>query len=86
MLTLITLFTLAVVGMMFVIGIVIAGVDAATVPPGTPEARPIAARVRTDGPLLPPLALAGGGLALWMNSRRRSGAAAALFACGVVCL
>ena len=29
--------------------------------------------------LLPPLALAGGGLALWMNSRRRSGAAAALF-------
>jgi cytochrome c-type biogenesis protein CcmH len=27
--------------------------------------------------LLPPLALAGGGLALWMHSRRRSGSAAA---------
>jgi primosomal protein N' (replication factor Y) (superfamily II helicase) len=29
----------------------------ATKPDGAPEARPVAARVRTDGPLLPPLAL-----------------------------
>jgi primosomal protein N' (replication factor Y) len=47
------------------LGIVIADVDAASVPPGTPEARPIAARVRTDGPLLPPLAL---GLAVGLAS------------------
>ena len=47
------------------LGIVIADVDGATVPPGSPEARPIAARVRTDGPLLPPLAL---GLAVGLAS------------------
>jgi len=39
------------------LGIVVADVDAASGEPGTPAARPIAARVRTDGPLLPPLAL-----------------------------